>query len=63
MDIKRKLEVVQQAVDSIANHTDADSTVLLAALDHVKVIAEDKAAQVRKRVQQETLEALTGPKA
>jgi hypothetical protein len=35
MDLKRKIEIVTQAVSSIATHTDADSVVRLAALDEV----------------------------
>lgn len=49
MDINRKLQVVSQAINSISTHDDADSVVLLAALDRVAKMVADQATAVRER--------------
>jgi hypothetical protein len=53
MNIQRKLEIHAQAVASITNHDDADSTVLLAALDKAaeSIAAAKEAVQARAAAQ------------
>ena len=46
MDIKRKLQIVEKAIQSISQHDDADSVTILAALERVKTMAEDQAKTV-----------------
>jgi hypothetical protein len=56
MDIKRKLEIVEQSIKSISTHRDEDSTVVKAALDRIARIAEDAKqaidAEVASRIEQ-----------
>ncbi len=56
MDIKRKLEIVEQSIKSISTHRDEDSTVVKAALDRIVRIAEDAKqaidAEVASRIEQ-----------
>lgn len=49
MDIKRKLQIVDQAIKSISQHDDADSVVLIAALERVSKMAADEAQAVRDK--------------
>ena len=49
MDIKRKLQIVEQAIQSISQHDDADSVLLLAALDKVAAMASQQAEAVKAR--------------
>lgn len=37
MDLKRKLEIVDQAIASIVTHTDADAAVRKAALERIEL--------------------------
>ena len=60
MDIKQKLRIVEQAIKSISTHDDADSVVILAALDRVGKIAGDESGDVRARQAALASEALTG---
>jgi hypothetical protein len=54
MDLKRKIEIVAMAIESLAGHTDADSVVRLAALDEVllevnaakKAVASESAKEI-----------------
>jgi hypothetical protein len=62
MDIRRKIEIAEQAVRSISDHTDADSVVLLAALGRLKMSVEEKIADVTADVKRQAQEAV-GPKA
>jgi hypothetical protein len=54
MDLKRKIEIVTQAVESISSHRDADSVVRLAALDavlaHVSVARTHIASELTEEV-------------
>lgn len=58
MDMKRKVEIAAQAVRSIADHSDADSVVLLAALEQVQANVAGSIALVRDRAAAEAREAL-----
>jgi hypothetical protein len=49
MNIKEKLVIAERAVKSISRHDDADSIVILAALDRVKEMANNEAAAVTER--------------
>lgn len=42
MDIRRKMDIVEQAVRSISTHDDADSGVISAALDKVAAMIEEQ---------------------
>lgn len=63
MDIKRKIEIVQQAVASISDHGDADSVVLLQALELVQQDVAQKMVAVRERAAAQAREALGKPAA
>lgn len=51
MDLKRKIELLESHVSSIAGHTDEDAAVLLAALGKGKKIIEQAEAAVNARIQ------------
>jgi hypothetical protein len=46
MDIKRKLEIVEQSIRSISTHEDEDAALRHAALDRVAAIVEREKAAV-----------------
>ena len=50
MDIKRKLEVAQQAIQSISTHDDEDLAVRNAALDRIVALVEAEKAAAAQRV-------------
>ena len=50
MDIKRKLEIVEQDVRNITEHRDEDAALRLAALDRVIEIANNAKAQIQNEV-------------
>lgn len=56
MDIKRKLEIVEQSIKSISTHRDEDSSVVKAALDRIAALAmnakQDIDADVAARIEQ-----------
>lgn len=56
MDLKRKLEIVTIAVQSISQHSDEDAAVIRAALARVEdlVVAESSALQARVEADIET---------
>lgn len=49
MDIKRKLQIVEQAIQSISTHDDADSVVILAALGRIQIMLDDQAKALRDK--------------
>jgi hypothetical protein len=54
MDLRKKLEVTQRAIDSVAQHTDLDDSVVLAALDRVQAQVD----QARKDIAAKAAEQL-----
>lgn len=58
MDIKRKIEIVGQAVRSIAHHHDEDLAVREAALDQIQGLVEAERAAARQRVQARIVSAV-----
>lgn len=50
MDIKRKLEIVDQDVRNITEHRDEDAALRLAALDRVIEIANNAKAQIQNEI-------------
>lgn len=60
MDIKRKIEIVGQAVRSIAHHHDEDLAVREAALDQIQALVEAERTAARGRVQAR-IAAAVGP--
>ena len=49
MNIKSKLAIAEQAIRSISTHDDADSAVVLAALDKITTIASEQADAVKAK--------------
>lgn len=49
MDIKQKLKIVEQAVKSISTHDDADSVVVVAALNHIAAMVGVETQAVRDK--------------
>jgi hypothetical protein len=49
MDIKRKLEIASQSVDSIGTHVDEDAQVITAALKAIKASCDKYIAEAGKR--------------
>lgn len=56
MDIKRKLEIVDSALESLAKHYDADAAVLDAALAKVAEMVARKRAHLAEVVAQRVVE-------
>lgn len=52
MDIKRKLQIVDQAIQSISQHGDADSVVILAALEKISAMVKHQAQEVKVKQDQ-----------
>lgn len=50
MDLSRKVEIANQAVDSISRHDDEDAAVRLAMLDQVAEHIEAERAAIAQRV-------------
>jgi hypothetical protein len=50
MDIRRKLEIVEQSVASISRHDDEDMAVRSAALDRVDAFIAAERAKMKERV-------------
>lgn len=50
MDIKRKLEIIEQSIKSLAGHDDADLALRNAALDKVVAIVEAERTAATERV-------------
>jgi len=48
MDLKRKIEIAAAALTSIATHSDADSTVRLAALDAATALIDKAKVDIAK---------------
>lgn len=61
MDIKRKLELTSQHIESIARHDDVDLAVREAALDKVVAQVEEERAAAKVRVQAKVEAALAAP--
>jgi hypothetical protein len=59
MDIKRKLQIVEQSVKSISTHDDADSVVVLAALDRIVEMVGIEAQAVREKQAADAAKALS----
>ena len=59
MNIKRKLELVAQGIDSIASHSDEDAVVLHAALDRVSEFVAAGKAKVSDRSAARVKDALS----
>lgn len=60
MDIKRKLEIVEQSIKSISTHRDEDSSVVKAALDRIASIATDAKAAIDAEVAARIEQTLQG---
>lgn len=58
MDLKRKIEIANQAIQSIATHNDEDSVVIKAALASVKLKVELAEKQVDDYIVEQTSKAL-----
>jgi anti-sigma factor ChrR (cupin superfamily) len=50
MDIKRKLDIVEQSIVSISTHEDEDSKLREAALDHIIALAEREKKLIEEAV-------------
>lgn len=57
MDLKRKLEIFNSALDSIATHSDADSVVLLAVLKRAEEKVQESVKSVTDKAQAEAEKA------
>ncbi len=60
MDIKRKLQIVDQAIQSISQHDDADSVVILAALEKITTMVKHQAQAVKLKQDDAAQEQLNG---
>lgn len=49
MDIKSKIQIVDRAIKSISQHDDADSVVLLAALEKITTMVSQQAEAVKAK--------------
>ena len=58
MNIARKLEIAKTAIDSITQHSDADSTVLKAAVAALQGHLDAGVAAIEARAAAEVAEAL-----
>jgi len=50
MDLKRKLEIHQKAVESIARHDDLDGQVIKAALEAARQQINEEEARLQQRI-------------
>lgn len=59
MDIKSKIQIVDRAIKSISQHDDADSVVLLAALDKITTMVSQQveAVKAKQAIAAQALEA------
>jgi hypothetical protein len=58
MDLKRKIEICTQAIESISRHDDEDAAVVKAALDKVISVIELERAQLDAKVAARVAESL-----
>jgi hypothetical protein len=61
MDLRRKLEIVDQAIKSISTHSDVDSAVVAAALDRIDTIVQAERERISS-MHAELVAALDEPK-
>lgn len=52
MDIKRKIELLKSNLTSISEHRDVDSTVRLAALDHIVKLVESEREKIGVEIEE-----------
>lgn len=58
MNIKRKLEIVHNAIRSVSEHTDEDADIVKAALDSIVSFCNSEKAEIDKDIQARIAETL-----